>query len=255
MSKRILVTGGAGFIGSHLVEGLIEQGFEVEVLDNLATGQLDNLKHLWENKKLHFTFGDIRNREIVKTCLRDVEDVVHLAAVTSVKGSIDEPLATLDINASGTLNLLMASVDARVRRFVLRREQGGGRGVLPSLRQKLRARYYLPATLQRVRSEAGRRRARGRHQQVRREAERKPASCHLRRWRAVQGLHTRPRCGRGFRHGPPGRKVRGGGLQHRQRQGDHSQRTHPTAADAPRGGGYRTRAHTRRLRRDQVESR
>jgi len=118
MSKRILVTGGAGFIGSHLVEGLIEQGFEVEVLDNLATGQLDNLKHLWKNKKLHFTFGDIRNREIVKTCLRDVEDVVHLAAVTSVKGSIDEPLATHDINASGTLNLLRASVDARVRRFV-----------------------------------------------------------------------------------------------------------------------------------------
>src|SRR2546428_3035406 len=118
MSKRILVTGGAGFIGSHLVEGLIEQGFEVEVLDNLATGRLDNLKHLWENKKLHFTFGDIRNREIVKTCLRDVEDVVHLAAVTSVKGSIDEPLATHDINASGTLNLLRASVDARVRRFV-----------------------------------------------------------------------------------------------------------------------------------------
>src|SRR5437016_2456038 len=116
MSKRILVTGGAGFIGSHLVEGLIEQGFEVEVLDNLATGRLDNLKHLWKNKKLHFTFGDIRNREIVKTCLRDVEDVLHLAAVTSVKGSIDEPLATHDINASGTLNLLSASVDARVRR-------------------------------------------------------------------------------------------------------------------------------------------
>src|SRR5207249_10872349 len=118
MSKRILVTGGAGFIGSHLVEGLIEQGFEVEVLDNLATGRLDNLKHLWENKKLHFTFGDIRNREIVKTCLRDVEDVVHLAADTSVKGSIDQPPATLDINASGISNHLMPCAVGRVGRYV-----------------------------------------------------------------------------------------------------------------------------------------
>src|SRR5207249_11836873 len=118
MSKRILVTGGAGFIGSHLVEGLIEQGFEVEVLDNLATGRLDNLKHLWENKKLHFTFGDIRNREIVKTCLRDVADVVDIEEATRAKCSIDEPLATLEINAAGTLNFLMASIDARVRRIV-----------------------------------------------------------------------------------------------------------------------------------------
>src|SRR5437867_4555794 len=104
MSNRVLVTGGAGFIGSHLVERLIVEGFHVEVIDDLSTGRVENLSDVWQNKKLHFAFGDIRNQQLVKICLRDVEAVVHLAAIASVKKSIEEPLATHDINASGTLN-------------------------------------------------------------------------------------------------------------------------------------------------------
>lgn len=118
MSNRVLVTGGAGFIGSHLVERLIVEGFHVEVIDDLSTGRVENLSDVWQNKKLHFAFGDIRNQQLVKICLRDVEAVVHLAAIASVKKSIEEPLATHDINASGTLNLLKASSEARVRKFV-----------------------------------------------------------------------------------------------------------------------------------------
>ncbi len=118
MATRVLVTGGSGFIGSHLVERLIAEGYDVEVIDDMSTGRLENLSDVWQNKRLHFTFGDIRNPQLVKISLRDVETVVHLAAITSVKKSIDEPLATHEVNVSGTLSLLKASSEARVRKFV-----------------------------------------------------------------------------------------------------------------------------------------
>ena len=118
MGTRVLVTGGAGFIGSHLVERLIAEGYEVAVIDDVSTGRLDNLSDVWQSRRLHFTFGDIRNPEMVKICLRDVETEIHLAAITSVTKSIDEPLTTHDVNASGTLALLKASSEARVGKFV-----------------------------------------------------------------------------------------------------------------------------------------
>jgi UDP-glucose 4-epimerase len=124
MGSRILVTGGAGFIGSHLVERLLAEGYHVEVIDDMSTGRLENLSDVWQNKRLHFTFGDIRNPQLVKICLRDVETVIHLAAMESVKKSIDEPQATHDVNATGTLSLLKASSEARVRKFVFASSSG-----------------------------------------------------------------------------------------------------------------------------------
>src|SRR5438132_1665184 len=94
------------------------KGYEVAVIDDVSSGQLENLSDVWQSRRLHFTFGDIRNPEMVKICLRDVETVVHLAALTSVKKSMHEPLATHDVNVSGTLALLKASSEARVRKFV-----------------------------------------------------------------------------------------------------------------------------------------
>jgi len=114
---RVLVTGGAGFIGSHLVEGLVKEGFEVIVLDNLSTGRMENLRHL-DDAKVRFVEGDIRDGTVAKEASKDVEVVFHLAAIASVPYSIENPVITHDVNVNGTRTLLEASLRNRVGRFI-----------------------------------------------------------------------------------------------------------------------------------------
>jgi len=116
---RALVTGGAGFIGSHIVDKLLEKHFEVTVVDNLSTGSLKNISAHVGKSDFHFIKGDIRDPETIKEALKNVEVVFHEAALVGVPESIDDPLLTNDVNVNGTLNLLEASRRAKVKRLVL----------------------------------------------------------------------------------------------------------------------------------------
>jgi len=115
---EVLVTGGAGFIGSHLVEELVRGGTSVTVIDNLSTGRSENLgRHL--KKKISFVKGDIRDKDAVDEAVSTrVEAVFHLAAITSVPYSFEQPNVTFEANVDGTRNLLEASQRREVERFV-----------------------------------------------------------------------------------------------------------------------------------------
>src|SRR5262249_27912047 len=111
-----LVTGGAGFIGSHLVEALVARGHEVRVLDNLSTGSRANLDAVPD--KIDFLEGDITDQQQVRDAVRGVEVVYHQAALASVPRSVADPLATHQVCVNGTLHVLLAARDAKVRRVV-----------------------------------------------------------------------------------------------------------------------------------------
>ena len=112
------MTGGAGFIGSHTVDHLLAEGVEVVVLDNLRSGRLENIRQHVNKRNFRFVRGDIRDSHLVKDLVSDVDAVIHLAALVSVPESIKDPALTYAINVNGTLNLLKASVDFGVKRFV-----------------------------------------------------------------------------------------------------------------------------------------
>jgi len=115
-TARYLVTGGAGFIGSHLAEALLDQGESVRVLDNLATGRETNLAALQGRAQL--IRSDLRNLEAVRAAVEGVEVVFHQGALASVPRSIADPVTSLEININGTQNVLQAARDAGVRRVV-----------------------------------------------------------------------------------------------------------------------------------------
>jgi UDP-glucose 4-epimerase len=114
--KKVLVTGGAGFIGSHLVDRLIQEGCEVTVLDNLAMGLESNLAEVRD--RIRFVHGDLRDLATVKDCAADQEVIFHLGALGSVPRSINDPITSNNVNAGGTLNVLVAAKDAGVRRVI-----------------------------------------------------------------------------------------------------------------------------------------
>ena len=116
--KKILVTGGAGFIGSNLCEALLEKNNKVVCLDNYATGKRQNVAHLATNKNFSLLEGDIRNLEDCKKATNGVDYVLHQAALGSVPRSIKDPITSNDVNVSGFLNMLVASRDNAVKRFV-----------------------------------------------------------------------------------------------------------------------------------------
>ena len=116
MSSRALVTGGAGFIGSHLVRALLNRGDLVRVLDNLSTGSLSNLVEV--DGEIEFILGDLRDQKTCCTACADVETVYHLGALGSVPRSIEDPITTNNVNVVGTLNLLAAANERGVRRLV-----------------------------------------------------------------------------------------------------------------------------------------
>lgn len=112
-----LVTGGAGFIGSHTVEELIRRGESVRVLDDLSTGKKANLASVLD--KVDFREGDIRNLEAIRPLFAGVDYVIHFAAASSVLRSIKEPVETTQVNLMGTLHVLVAARDAHVKRMVM----------------------------------------------------------------------------------------------------------------------------------------
>ena len=114
MSRRVLVTGGAGFIGSNLVRALLERGDAVRVLDNFSTGFRANL----EGVEVEVVEGDLRSYERVHNAVRGVEIVFHLGAMGSVPRSVQDPLTSTAVNVEGTLNVLLAARDEGVRRVV-----------------------------------------------------------------------------------------------------------------------------------------
>lgn len=116
--SKILVTGGAGFIGSHIVDRLLEGNFEVTVLDNLQSGRMENISQHIGKSDFHFIRGDIRDAQLVNETMKDVDAVFHEAAFVSVALSVKDPLLTNEINVVGTLNLLKAAADTGVERFV-----------------------------------------------------------------------------------------------------------------------------------------
>jgi UDP-glucose 4-epimerase len=116
MMKKCLVTGGAGFIGSNLVEHLVGASFEVKVLDNLSSGFLQNLEAVWEY--IDFKEGDVRDMTTLKQIMSEVEVVFHQAALVSVPQSIEDPIETVMVNDLGTLNVLEAARHSGVRRVV-----------------------------------------------------------------------------------------------------------------------------------------
>jgi UDP-glucose 4-epimerase len=117
-NQKILVTGGAGFIGSHIVDKLMEEDFAVTVIDNLHTGSLANIDRHLDKKNFSFVKGDIRDINLVRKTLKDIDVVFHEAALASVTFSVKDPILTNQVNVEGTLNLLKASCDLGVKRFV-----------------------------------------------------------------------------------------------------------------------------------------
>lgn len=116
--KSALVTGGAGFIGSHLVDRLVKEGYSVKVIDDLSTGVLSNIAGHLEDGSVEFLKGDIRDPVLIKKAVSDVDVVAHLAALTSVPFSMKNPDLVYDVNVSGSLNLIFAAAEAYVDRFV-----------------------------------------------------------------------------------------------------------------------------------------
>ena len=111
-----LVTGGAGFIGSNLVDGLLSQGYRVRVLDNLSTGKKDNLAKAWS--EIDFLKGDLRCEKDIQKAVRKVSYVFHMGAIANVPQSVEQPFVTHEVNVTGTFRLLQASREAGVKRFV-----------------------------------------------------------------------------------------------------------------------------------------
>ena len=116
--KSILITGGAGFIGSNLCEYFLTKGYQVICLDNFATGHHHNLKSCISNDNFKLIEGDIRDLATCQKAVLGADYVLHQAALGSVPRSIKDPITTNDVNVSGFLNMLVASRDAKVKRFI-----------------------------------------------------------------------------------------------------------------------------------------
>jgi UDP-N-acetylglucosamine 4-epimerase len=116
-NQRVLVTGGAGFIGSNLVDALLAQDNAVVVLDNFATGKPENLAHVLTHPRFKLVVGDIRKLEDCRKACDGVDYVMHQAALGSVPRSIHDPITSNDVNISGFVNMLVAARDAKVKRL------------------------------------------------------------------------------------------------------------------------------------------
>jgi UDP-N-acetylglucosamine 4-epimerase len=138
-SIKILITGGAGFIGSALCDNFIDKGYRVVCLDNLATGHKKNIAHHLQNPLFTFIEGDIRNMEDCRKAVDGVQYVLHEAALGSVPRSLLDPITTNDVNVSGFLNMLTAARDAKVKRFVYAASSStyGDSEALPKIEDKI----------------------------------------------------------------------------------------------------------------------
>jgi UDP-glucose 4-epimerase len=110
---RFLITGGAGFIGSHLAERLLDRGDRVVLLDNLSTGSMDNIRHLKSHAQLQYHLDGIENRQLVAELVDDADAIVHLAAAVGVKLIVESPVRTIETNVNGTQMILEAAAKKR----------------------------------------------------------------------------------------------------------------------------------------------
>lgn len=117
-NQKVLVTGGAGFIGSNLCEALLNSGNKVVCLDNFATGKRENIEGFLNHENFSLIEGDIRNLEDCRKAVEEVDYVLHQAALGSVPRSINDPITSNEVNVGGFLNMLVASKEAGIKRFV-----------------------------------------------------------------------------------------------------------------------------------------
>ena len=113
---KVLVTGGGGFIGSHITDEAVNRGYEVNVLDNFSTGRRQNLAHVANN--INLIEGDLRSYHTVHEAVRGCDVIFHVGALPSVPRSVRDPITSNDVNVNGTLNILNAAKDCGVRRIV-----------------------------------------------------------------------------------------------------------------------------------------
>ncbi|MFH0821032.1 MAG: SDR family NAD(P)-dependent oxidoreductase, partial [Candidatus Peregrinibacteria bacterium] len=106
LKETVLITGGAGFIGSHLAEELLQKGHEVTILDNLSTGRMENIAHLEKNEKFHVVIGDILNATLVDKLIERSDWVFHLAAAVGVQLIVKDPIGVLTTNIKGSENVI-----------------------------------------------------------------------------------------------------------------------------------------------------
>jgi len=139
MKYNILITGGAGFIGSNLCEYFLKRGHKVICLDNLSTGFEKNIQDFLSYSEFQFIKGDIRNLELCKIATQGVDYVLHHAALGSVPRSIEDPITTNDVNIGGFLNMLVASRDNSVKRFIYAASSStyGDSPTLPKIEDKI----------------------------------------------------------------------------------------------------------------------
>ena len=138
-NSRILVTGGAGFIGSNLVETLLAQNNEVVVLDNFMTGKPENIAPFIGNKSFRLIVGDIRDISKCREAVDGVDYVLHEAALGSVPRSIKDPMTSTEVNIGGFVNVLFAAQEAKVKRFVYAASSStyGDSKTLPKVEDKI----------------------------------------------------------------------------------------------------------------------
>jgi UDP-N-acetylglucosamine 4-epimerase len=137
--KRILITGGAGFIGSNLCDYFINKGYKVVCLDNFATGHRKNILHHSDNRNFTLMEGDIRNLADCRKAVEGADYVLHQAALGSVPRSIKDPATSNDVNVGGFLNMLIAARDAGIKRFVYAASSStyGDSEALPKVEDKI----------------------------------------------------------------------------------------------------------------------
>jgi UDP-glucose 4-epimerase len=129
---RVLITGGAGFVGSHLSEALLDRGDEVFVLDDLSTGSIDNIAHLKSNKKFHYTIDTVTNEPLLAELIDRCDTVIHLAAAVGVKLIVEQPVRTIETNVHGTeVVLKIANKKKKLVLIASTSEVYGKSGVVP----------------------------------------------------------------------------------------------------------------------------
>jgi len=116
--KKYLVTGGAGFIGSNIIKKLLEKGEFVRAVDNFSTGRKENIEEFFSNNNFEFVEGDLTDLDVCKKVTKDIDFVLHEAAVPSVPRSIEDPIKSNNSNITATLNMLVAARDNNVKKFV-----------------------------------------------------------------------------------------------------------------------------------------
>ncbi len=138
-NKKLLITGGAGFIGSNLIEHFLKQNNRIVCLDNFATGKEENILPFKSNPNFKLITGDIRDIDTCHQAVEGVDIVLHQAAMGSVPRSIKDPKTTNDVNISGFVNMLIATKEARIRRFVYAASSStyGDSAVLPKVEENI----------------------------------------------------------------------------------------------------------------------